>query len=69
MTNYKFIYILLLVIIISILICINYNSMFTIIENYVYTSKKNLTFAINFVATPFLGGSFFLSCYTSKSLQ
>ena len=34
MTNYKFIYILLLVIIISILICINYNSMFPIIENY-----------------------------------
>ena len=27
---------------------------FTIFENHVKTSKKNLTFAINFVATPFL---------------
>ena len=29
---------------------------FTIFENHVYTSKKNLIFAINFVATPFLRG-------------
>ena len=41
---------------------------FTIFENHVYTSKKNLTFAINFEATPFLVGSFFW-CFTSKSLQ
>ena len=32
---------------------------FTIFENHVYTSKKNLTFAIKFEATPFLAGSFF----------
>ena len=32
---------------------------FTIFENHEYTSKKNLTFAINFVATPFLGESCF----------
>ena len=39
---------------------------FTIFENYVYTSKKNLTFAINFEATPFLGGSFFSDATQAK---
>ena len=33
---------------------------FTIFENHVYTSKKNLMFAQKFEATPFLVGSFFV---------
>ena len=41
---------------------------FTIFENHVYTSKKNLMFAQKFVQTPFLVGFFFLY-YTSKSLH
>ena len=32
---------------------------FTIFENHVYRIKKNLMFAGNFEATPFLGESFF----------
>ena len=39
---------------------------FTIFENHVYTSKKNLTFARNFVTTPFLGGFFFLKLHKQK---
>ena len=39
---------------------------FTIFENHVYRSKRNLMFAMNFEATPFLVGSFW---YTSKSWQ
>ena len=43
---------------------------YTIFENHVYTSTKNLTFAINFVTTPFLGESlFFLMlhiCFEAK---
>jgi hypothetical protein len=33
---------------------------FSIFENQVYSHWKNLTFAINFVATPFFGEFFFL---------
>ena len=40
---------------------------FTIFENQVYCHQKNLTFAINFVATPFLGGSSF-SDYTQAKV-
>ena len=39
---------------------------FTIFENHVYRSKKNLMFAINFEATPFLVGSFFLMVHKQK---
>ena len=38
---------------------------FTIFENHVYTSKKDITFAINFVhLAPFLVESLFFLCYT-----
>ena len=39
---------------------------FTIFENHVYTSKKNLTFAINFVATPFFEESGFFYATQAK---
>ena len=39
---------------------------FTIFENHVYRSKKNLMFAINFEATPFLVGIFFLMLHHQK---
>ena len=43
---------------------------YTIFENHVYTIKKSLTFATNFVATPFLVESlFFLMlhiCFEAK---
>ena len=39
---------------------------FTIFENHVYRSKKNLMFAINFEATPFLVGNFFLMLHHQK---
>ena len=37
---------------------------YTTFENHVYTSKTNLMIAINFVATPFLGGFF---CYATQA--
>ena len=39
---------------------------FTIFENHVYTSKKNLIFAMKFEATPFLGESFFSDATQAK---
>ncbi len=39
---------------------------FSIFENQVYSHQKNLTFAINFVATPFLGERFFSSATQAK---
>ena len=42
------------------------NRLLYVFENHVYTSKKNLTFARNFVTTPFLGGFFFLKLHKQK---
>ena len=42
---------------------------FSIFENHVYTSKKNLMFARNFEATPFLGERLFSDATQAKDCK